>query len=88
MTNMPMTSFGKQEDPSRLETAYDTMVSPNTALVIKEEHYMSKPTHSRKLSYPEQSAFSQIEYAELQSNFADEIMSKSINRVKITFRDN
>ena len=58
MTNMPMTSFGKQEDPSRLETAYDTMVSPNTALVIKEEHYMPKPTHSRKLSYPEQSAFS------------------------------
>ena len=65
MTNMPMTSFSKQEDPSRLETAYDTMVSPNTALVIKEEHYMPKPTHSRKLSYPEQSAFSQIEYAEL-----------------------
>lgn len=65
ITNMPMTSFGKQEDPSRLETAYDTMVFPNTALVIKEEHYMPKPTHSRKLSYPEQSAFSQIEYAEL-----------------------
>lgn len=73
---LPMTSAGKGDHPTRFETAFTTMVSPNTAIVKKEERTTPKPTHSRKPTWPEETAFSQIEYAEWSSNYPIETKSK------------
>lgn len=65
---IPMTQWGKGEDrPSRFETAFGTMVSPNTA--IEKHGERQKPSHSRKPTWPEESAFSQNEYAEYSGCF-------------------
>lgn len=65
-----MTSAGKGDDcPSRFETAFATIVSPNTS-IGKNEEKARKATHSRKPTWPEESAFSSIEYAECSGRFA------------------
>lgn len=55
---LPMTSVGKGDHQTRFETAFGTMISPSTAIAKNEERTKPKPTHSRKPTWPEETAFS------------------------------